>query len=365
MNYPKKKLGFGLMRLPQKDGKIDIEQVSQMADAFLARGFTYFDSAFVYPGSEEAFREAVVKRHDRSEYTIATKMASWKLTEDYGPDAMFEEQLSRCGVDYFDFYLLHSIQPQHLPKYNQYKAWDFCRKKKEEGKIKHFGFSFHGDPVLLDEILTEHPEVDFVQLQINYLDWNSGIVCSGKNYEIAVKHGKPVVVMEPVKGGMLANLRPELRKLLDSNQSPASYALRFAASLPGTMVVLSGMSNEEQMMDNLNTFDHFCPLSDEEQQILETIRDGILSVPIIGCTACRYCCAGCPQGINIPEIFKSMNELTTLGEHTRPHQYYEGMIASGRTAKASACVECGQCEKVCPQHLTIIENLKKAAEMLD
>lgn len=365
---PSKKLGFGLMRLPQISGKIDLAQVNRMADEFLERGFTYFDTAYVYAGSEEAFREAVAKRHPRSRYTIATKMASWELSKEFGPEQMFAEQLSRCGVNDFDFYLLHSIQPMHLPNYNKYDCWDFCERMKREGKIRHFGFSFHGDPALLDQVLSEHPEVDFVQLQINYLDWNSGIVCSGKNYEVCRKHQKPIVIMEPVKGGMLANLKPKLAQMyreLDPNASAASYALRFAASLDGVMAVLSGMSTIEQMADNLRTFDPFRPISPSEEKVILQVRDELLSIPSIGCTACRYCCAGCPQKINIPEIFKSLNEILALGDHVRPHLYYDGMLNSGQTAKASACIACGQCERVCPQHLSVIKHLKQAAQMLD
>lgn len=366
--FPKKRLGFGLMRLPSANGKIDLAQVSRMADRFLEQDFTYFDTAFVYAGSEEAFREAVVKRHSRDRYTIATKMASWELSEDFGPKQMFQKQLDRCGVEYFDFYLLHSIQPMHLPRYNEYRCWEFCQRMKAAGKIKWFGFSFHGGPELLEQVLTEHPEVDFVQLQINYLDWNSGIVCSEKNYEVCRRYNKPIVVMEPVKGGMLANLKPEFSAqyhMLDEYASPASYALRFAASLPGVMAVLSGMSDMEQMEDNLHTFNELKLLTEQEQGTIEKVKAGILSIPTIGCTACRYCCSGCPKNINIPEIFKSVNEILSLGDHVRPHLYYEGMLASGQTAKASACIGCGQCEQVCPQHIKVIKCLKQASEMLD
>lgn len=366
--FSEKKLGFGLMRLPKKDGKIDMEKLIPMADRFLEQGFTYFDSAYVYAGSEEAFREAVVKRHPRSRYTIATKMAAWELSENYSPAQMFQEQLRRCGVEYFDFYLLHSVQPIHLPNYDRYGCWDFCQKMKAEGKIKQFGFSFHGDPVLLEQVLREHPEVDFVQLQINYLDWNSKIVCSKENYEVCQKHQKPVVVMEPVKGGMLAKLKSEFAaqfKMLDETVSPASFALRFAASLPGVAVVLSGMNEQAQMEDNLKTFSDFQVLSEQEEAVIEEVRSQMLSIQTIGCTACRYCCKGCPQKINIPEIFKSANELISLGEHLRPHIYYENLLASGQSSFPLTCLECGQCEDICPQHLPIIELLKKSVGLLE
>jgi predicted aldo/keto reductase-like oxidoreductase len=362
------KLGFGLMRLPKKNGEIDIEQVSRMADEFLRKGFTYFDTAYVYTGSEAAFREAVLKRHPRDSFTIATKMPSWVLEEKGDPEAVFMEQLERCGVDYFDFYLLHSIQPMHLPNYDKFGCWEFCRKMKEEGNIKHFGFSFHGSPELLEKILENHPEVEFVQLQINYIDWESGIVHSGRNYNICRERHIPVVIMEPIKGGILANLKPEcagLYQKLAPNASPASYALRFCGSLDGIMTVLSGMSNEEQMEDNLKTFAEFKPLSDIERAVMKQVKENILSVPTIGCTVCRYCCDGCPQKINIPEIFKSVNQIYAFGDHVRPHLYYEGMLASGETQKASDCIACGQCESVCPQHLEIVSLLQKASELLD
>lgn len=368
IHVPEKKLGFGLMRLPMRDGQIDQQEVNRMADRFMESGFTYFDSAYVYEGSEEVFREAVVKRYPREKFTIATKMASWKLSEEFGPEQMFEEQIRRCGVDCFDFYLLHSIQPMYAAKYDLYRCWDFCLDMKKQGKIKNFGFSFHGGPDLLEKVLTEHPEVDFVQLQLNYLDWDSEIICAGKNYEVCRKFDKPIVVMESVKGGMLANLKPEFAGLyqkLGESASPASYALHFVASLPGVIVVLSGMSNMEQMEDNLHTFSDFRALTDQERNVIEQVKKGLLSIPTIGCTSCRYCCKGCPKGINIPEIFKSVNELITLGEHFHPHMYYEGMVSEGDTSPASACIACGQCEGVCPQHLSIIELLKKASGMLD
>lgn len=365
IKWPKGKLGFGFLRLPQKDGAIDIECVKRMADEFLASGFTYFDVAYAYPGSEKAFREAVVKRYDRKEFVIATKMSGMSLGKNFGPAEMFGEQLVRCGVDYFDFYLIHSVQPKNVSIYENFHVWDFCRQMKKMGKIKYYGFSFHGGPELLDQLLTEYSDVDFVQLQINYFDWNNDIVCSDKNYEVARKHGKPIVVMEPVKGGLLATLKPELAALLAPDQSPASYALRFSANLPGVMMTLSGMSNEAQMADNLATFTPLLPLSGEEMDSLAAIKAGLLEVKTIGCTACRYCCTGCPRGINIPEIFRMMNELTALGEHNRPYLHYESMVNSSQTARASACIACGHCENVCPQHLSIIENLKKAAAVLD
>ena len=362
------KLGFGLMRLPKIDGKIDIDQVKEMVDAFIAKGFTYFDTAYAYPGAEAAFRLAVATRYPRESYTIATKMAAWELHEAYTPLQMFEEQLGQCGVAYFDYYLLHNLQPYRLPDYEKWDCWTFCQQMKAEGRIKNFGFSFHGNDELLDKLLTEHPEVDFVQLQINYLDWNSGIVCAGKNYQVARKHGKPIVVMEPVKGGMLANIKPELMeqfKMLDPYASTASFALRYAASLEGVMMVLSGMSDSRQMEDNLHTFTHFNSISNLERTVIHQVRDAMLDAPSIGCTNCRYCTDGCPQMINIPEVFKCVNELLAFGEHVRPHLYYNSLITAGLTGRASACVACKQCETTCPQHLPIIALLKDASKQLD
>ena len=363
-----KRLGFGLMRLPKAGGAIDIEMTARMADEFIKRGYTYFDTAYVYEGSEEAFREAVAKRHKRESYTLADKLPGWVLLDDKRPEDIFEESLRRCGVEYFDYYLLHGIQPSRMPLYERYGCWEFCRRLKAEGRIKNFGFSFHGDPKLLERLLCEHPEVDFVQLQINYLDWESGIICARDNYETCIRHKKPIVIMEPVKGGMLAGLREDAASVLSelgTAESPASYALRFAASLPGIMIVLSGMSAEEQMRENLDVFDDMKPLSDSEEAALIRIRELMLSSPYIGCTACRYCCEGCPQHINIPEIFKSVNELLSLGEHQRPHMYYDILLEAGLSKRASDCIACGQCEAACPQHLEIIELLKKASEMLD
>lgn len=365
--WSNKKFGFGLMRLPRIDGEIDIPAVAKMADTFLARGFTYFDTAYVYGGSEVAFREAVVKRHPRESFTVASKMAGWNLSETLTPEVMFNESLERCGVTYFDYYLLHSLQPGRIKCYDEYDCWNFCKEMKRQGKIKNLGFSFHGGPEMLDQLLTAHPDVDFVQLQINYADWNSGAICSRENYEVCRRHNKDIVVMEPVKGGILATVKPELMEIYNvvkPGASAASFALRFAASLPGVKIVLSGMNSDEQIEDNLSTFENFVPLSDEEQKAVEAVRDGILAVPVVPCTSCRYCCDGCPSGINIPDVFKANNMLMTFGEHPRPHFYYAALLEDG-SGKASDCIGCGQCETACPQHINIIASLKEAAARLD
>ena len=362
-----KKLGFGLMRLPKNGEQIDIPAVCKMADAFMERGFTYFDTAYVYAGSEVAFKESVVKRHPRESFTVASKLAGWLLTDTFGPADMFAEQLERCGVEYFDYYMLHSLQETRVDAYEKYDCWNFGLKMKEEGKVKNFGFSYHGDPELLEKLLTEHPQVDFVQLQINYVDWDDRAIYSGANYEVCRRHNVDVIVMEPVKGGFLATLKPEVManfSAIKPDASAASYALRFAASLPGVQMVLSGMNTDEQMNDNLNTFAEFEPLTDAEQAAVKEVTKALLSLPTVPCTDCRYCVDGCPIGIKIPDVFKSYNMILTFGDHPRPHFYYDGLLQTG-SGKASECIECGQCEAACPQHINIIEKLKEASKWLD
>ncbi len=363
-----KKLGFGLMRLPQKDGAIDIEAVKPLVDRFIESGFTYFDTAYCYPGSEVAFREAVAKRYDRSRYTVATKLAGWLLSSTLTPQKMFDEQLERCGVEYFDYYLLHSLQASRIKDYDDNDCWNFCNAKKLEGKIKNYGFSFHGDPELLEELLTKHPEVDFVQLQLNYIDWDdTAAIYASQNYEIARRHGKDIIVMEPVRGGYLANLPERSAKYLTDlgkNASQASYAMRFVGGLDGVTTVLSGMNTPEQMNDNINTFDNFVPLSDVETDAIENVKKSLFDVETVPCTSCRYCTEGCPMHIDIPEIFKPYNMLMIYGEHARPHLYY-GAVIDGGSGRAKDCIECGQCENACPQHIKIIDSLKKAAGLLD
>jgi len=363
-----KKFGFGLMRLPRENQEIAIPGVCELVDEFMKRGFTYFDTAYVYGGSEAAFREAVVKRYPRESYTITSKMAGWLLTDDYTADDMLNEQLKRAGVEYFDYYMLHSIQPSRKAIYDAKNCWEFLQQKKAEGKIRACGFSFHGKPDLLDEILTAHPELDFVQLQLNYMDWDDHeIICARDNYEVARKHGKDIIVMEPVKGGILADLRPECEaklRALSPEASPASYALRFVGSLPGVRMVLSGMNTPEQMADNLSVFENFKPITEEETEVLREIVKMVNDRPGIPCTNCRYCVNGCPMNINIPEIFKLYNAYLTFGEHTRPHLNYNELRSQGY-GRVSDCLACGQCEAACPQHIEIAEQLKKCAPYFD
>ncbi|MBQ8162660.1 MAG: aldo/keto reductase [Clostridia bacterium] len=363
------KLGFGLMRLPQKDGHIDHEAVCSMVDAYMAAGLNYFDTAYVYHGglSEVEAREAIVKRYPRDSFYLATKLPAWAMHEKGDRDRIFSEQLERTGAGYFDYYLLHSIEEgNNYETYEKYDCFTWGLQKKAEGKIRHFGFSFHGTPELLEKILTDHPEVEFVQIQLNYADWNNPVVHSGKLYTILREHNIPIIVMEPVKGGTLATLTPELEKIykaLRPDASAASWALRFVGSLPGVMTILSGMSNEDQMQDNLSTFRHFEPLTGEEQAAVQEVTSIMLNTPLIGCTACRYCTDGCPMGISIPDIFRAVNTIRLYPGDNRPHMFYRNLVS--RSGKAADCIGCGQCEGVCPQHLPIIELLKQASAQLD
>lgn len=362
------KLGFGLMRLPKDDeGNIKQAEVNHMVDAFMEKGFHYFDTAYAYAGSEAAMKIALVDRYERTSFTIADKLPAWKLKCQDDVERIFNESLSLCGVDYFDFYLLHSIEESHYPTYEKYHCFEFISEMKKQGKIKNIGFSFHDSAEFLDKVLTEHPEIDFVQLQLNYLDWENGVIQSRKNYEIARKHNKPIVVMEPVKGGTLAEFPTEIESILKDyhpQRSIASWALRYIGSQDGIMTILSGMSNEEQMNDNLSTMSDFKPLNDEEYDLIKKVIKKILSFPTIPCTACRYCVPGCPMRINIPDLFTAYNSAKTYGTNRRYDTYYKNH-SSGENNPASACIECGQCEGVCPQHLSIIDYLKEVSKEFD
>ena len=363
------KLGFGLMRLPETDGKIDLEQVCRMADRYMEAGLNYFDTAYVYHGgtSESAAKEAIVKRYPRERFMLATKLPAWEIKEESDVERIFNEQLERAGVDYFDFYLLHSVEDgNNYDTYVKYDCFEWCMKKKAEEKIRHFGFSFHGSPELLETILDQHPEVEFVQIQYNYLDRTNPVVRSQQLYEILSGRGIPIIVMEPVRGGMLAGFGEEIEQKLKARQpekSIASWALRFVASQPGVMTILSGMSSEEQMADNIETFTKFEPLAEDEMKLIDEITDEILAIPQIGCTACRYCCDGCPMQISIPDVFRTINTLRRYPNDWRSKNFYSGLIE--RSGKASDCIGCGQCEGVCPQHLPIISLMKEAAEILE
>ena len=363
------KIGFGLMRLPETDGVIDIDKVCKMVDSYLDAGFNYFDTAYVYHGgnSEKIVKEAIVKRHPRDSFTIATKLPAWSIHSSEDRDKIFNEQLERCGVDYFDFYLLHSVEDgNNYDTYVKYDCFNWGIQKRAEGKIKHFGFSYHGTPELLTEIVDSHPEIEFVQIQLNYADWDNEIVHSGKLYKILSDRNIPIIVMEPCKGGKLANHDEECTEILKSirpDKSVASWAFRFVGSLPGVTTILSGMSTSEQMEDNMNTFKEFEPLSEEEQQAIEKVKEVMFRVEQFGCTACRYCVDGCPMSLSIPDIISAVNTRRKFPGDMRPQFFYNGLV-SGKS-HASDCIGCGQCEGVCPQHLPIIEIMKEGAEMFD
>lgn len=368
-----KKLGFGAMRFPLTNPddirSIDLARVREMVDLFMQSGFTYFDTAYPYHGgqSEVALREVLVKRYPRDAFTITDKMPMFnRPTADEMPK-IFAEQLERCGVSYFDYYWLHALDQERINFCEEQDAFGFLRRLKEEGKARHIGFSFHDTADVLDKLLTAHPEAEYVQLQINYLDWESETVQARQCYEVCCKHGKPVIVMEPIKGGSLANLPEEAASLLKRHApdaSVASWAIRYAASLEQVMVVLSGMSTLEQVQDNVGYMRDFRPLDAQEHALIAQVTAHIRQFDTIPCTACGYCTAGCPMAIPIPDIFKLYNRLkryTTTLDHARAE--YRKLRAHG--GAAISCVMCRQCEGVCPQHLPIMEKLQIAADLFD
>ncbi|SDB14687.1 hypothetical protein SAMN02910298_00778 [Pseudobutyrivibrio sp. YE44] len=365
------KLGFGLMRLPkEKDNpsKIDIERTKKMVDMFMDAGLTYFDTAFVYDGgeSEKAAKAALVDRYPRESYTLATKLGSFAAHDEESAKLELLTSLERTGAGYIDYYLLHALQDGNYKKYEEWHLWDYVKEMKEKGLIKHYGFSFHSTPERLDEILTAHPDAEFVQLQINYADWNNPDVQSRGCYEVARKHGKSIVVMEPIKGGTLANPPATVKKLLkeaNPEMSIASWAIRFVASLDGIITVLSGMSTEEQMADNLSYMSDFKPLSPEEQNVIKKAQEILDNIDSIPCTSCHYCTDGCPMQIPIPEIFSARNKQLIWEQTETSQQDYEKVTKD--KGVASACVQCGQCESVCPQHINIIERLKDCASVFE
>ena len=371
-----KKLGFGLMRMPKLDrnnaADVDIEQVKKMVDLFIEKGFTYFDTAWMYNGfaSESVAKTALVDRYPRDSFTLATKLHAGFFNSLEDRDKVFNAQLEKTGAGYFDYYLLHGIESSMLPKYEQFDCFNWLLQKKAQGLVKHAGFSFHDSAELLEEILTKHPEMEFVQLQINYLDWESKWVQSRACYEVAVKHGKPVIVMEPVKGGTLASIPQEAEKLFkdyDPNMSVPSWAIRFAASLDNVMMVLSGMSGIQQMEDNLSYMEDLRPLTDKEKELCYKAADIINGQIAIPCTGCSYCTEGCPKKIAIPQYFSLYNEdmRENLEERGWTINFTNYEILTAKFGKAKDCLACGRCEGVCPQHLPIIEKLKDVSSHYD
>ena len=367
MDKVKKNFGFGCMRLPMNGDQVDIAETTRMVDEFLAQGFNYFDTAHGYIGgkSELALKECLTSRYPREAYSLTDKLTDsyFKTEDDIRP--FFESQLEACGVDYFDFYLMHAQNADNFKKFKACRAYETAFALKAEGRIRHVGLSFHDRAEVLDQILTEYPQIEVVQIQFNYLDYDDIAVQSRKCYEVCRKHGKPVLVMEPVKGGSLVNLPEEAKKVLDDlhGGSPASYAIRFAAGFPGMMMVLSGMSNMEQMKDNLSYMRDFKPLNETELAAVNKVQEIFHKMNMIPCTACRYCVEGCPKQISIPDLFAIMNIKQLHHDWNADYYYEEVHTAPGR--RASDCLKCGKCEKICPQHLPIRKLLEEVAKEFD
>ena len=360
------KLGFGYMRLPRKGDGFDLEQIKMMADVFIENGGTYFDAAFVYEGAEVALRESVIKRYPRESVKIATKLNLNFINTPEEMENQFKTSLERLGTEYIDFYLLHGISSRLSEKIEKLDAWAYLTSLKAKGLIRHIGFSFHGPPEDLDEILTKHPEPEFCQIQLNYLDWNSPKVRSREQYETARKHNVPVIIMEPVKGGMLTGDASPIAGLLhdaNPNASMASWALRYAMQLDGVMVTLSGMSSFEQLSDNVNTLKNFTPMTEDELEVISKAVEIFNSVPRIACTTCRYCVNDCPSKIPIPTIIDIYNSYLVHNTVANLDHNYKMWTRNG--GKAGDCTACRTCEGICPQKLDIVDSLAKASALFD
>lgn len=360
-----KNFGFGCMRLPMKDGEVDAGQFARMVDEFLAAGFTYFDTAHGYldEKSETAIRDGLVRRHPREAFQLADKLTAqyFKKEEEIRPFVL--KQLKLTGVDYFDVYLLHAVTADSYEKFTRCNAFAVLEKLRAEGKIRRLAISFHDKADLLDRVLTEHPEIEAVQIQFNYADYDDPTIQSGAVCDVCRRHGKPVIVMEPCKGGGLTDLPEEAKAVLAPlGGTPASYAIRFAASQPGVALVLSGMSDLDQLRENIAFMQDFRPLDDRERAAVDRVRVLLRGLDTIPCTGCSYCTAGCPKRIPIPELFACYNKKQRYKDWNS--NYYYG-IAVRDKGKASDCIACGRCEKTCPQHLSIRALLQEVADALE
>ena len=363
-----KKFGFGCMRLPMlANGEVDYAQFSEMIRAYFEAGFNYFDTAHAYvkEKSEIALRECLTSKYPRDQYILTDKLTNFYFHSEEEIDPFFESQLKACGVDYFDFYLMHAQGKGVFEYFKKYHAYEHALKFLEEGKIRHFGISFHDTAEVLEQILTEYPQIEVVQIQFNYVDYEDPAVQSKKVMEVCQKYHKPVIVMEPVKGGSLIRLPEAAQKVFDDlhGGSNASYAIRFAAGFDQMMMVLSGMSTLEQMQDNISYMKDFVPLNDVEKEAVRKVCEIFRSQDIIPCTACRYCTPGCPRQISIPDLFACMNTKKVFNDWNQ--DYYYNMVHTGPGRKASDCIKCGKCEKACPQHLEIRKHLEEVAQLFE
>lgn len=362
----KKRFGFGCMRLPTKAGLIDLKQFSRMTDRFLEAGFNYFDTArgYMLGRSEGAVRKALTSRYPREAFVLTDKLSAHCFKKASDIPKTLEAQLKDCGVDYFDFYLMHAQDRKLYKKYTELEAYEYASRFKREGKVKHVGISFHDNAELLDRILNEHPEIEIVQIQFNYVDYYDESVESLKCYEVCLKHDKPVIVMEPVKGGLLARLPEDAAAVFSAlgKASPASYALRFAAGFENVAMILSGMSDERMLEENVKLMSDPEPLSEREAEAVARVREILRKKGDIACTACRYCLEGCPEHIPIPDLFACLNAKRSLGDKGASYYY---AIHTAEGGKAKDCIRCGACEKVCPQHLEIRKLLKEVSKVFD